>query len=238
MSWSGAVRLRSALVGAATGDAWSTHRTAGAGGDRSASPDPRPASPGRCADPVPGSVVRRVAGPALGSLVVVGLLAALVVIATGHPPASGAAAVSLGVLAIAAEADRRRLELPDQLLLLAALPVVFLVAVGVLTDRWLPLLMVVVGAVLAAAPVAVLHAASPAAMGFGDVKAALVLGAALGLVEPRLAPAAIALAALSAYVTARVTGRRRIALGPHLILAALAVAVVWTRSGPEVSPWR
>ena len=163
---------------------------------------------------------------------------ALIVIAVGAPPTSGIAAVSLGVLGLAAETDRRTFRLPDRLVLLAALPVVLFLLVAVLIGARTPVMMAVIGALLAVAPVAALHAMSPAAMGFGDVKAALVLGAALGLLEPRLAPAALAIAAASAFVTARATRRRRIALGPHLILAAVAVAVVWTLAGPEVSSWR
>lgn len=195
---------------------------------------PREARLGNERQPM-GRQTARVAISGLGAVVV---LAALAIIAAGAPPASGAAALSLGVLLFAAEVDRRSLRLPDRLLALAVLPVLLLVLVGALTGRWAPVVLALVGAAIAATPVAVLHAVSPAAMGFGDVKAVLVLGAALGLVEPRLAPAAVAVAALTAFVTARATGRRRIALGPHLMLAALAVAVVWTLAGPEVSPWR
>lgn len=192
-------------------------------GDRSALPTARP---------------RRLGALALRAVAAVALLAVLAIIATGGPPASGAAAFSLGVLAIAAEVDRRSLRLPDRLLLVAALPIVSLVVVGGLTGRWIPLATVLAGALIAAAPVALLHIVSPTSMGFGDVKAAVVLGAALGLLEPRLAPAALAIASLTALVVARIAGRRRIALGPHLVVAALAVATLWTLAGPEVSPWR
>ena len=51
------------------------------------------------------------------------------------------------------------------------------------------------GAALMAAPLLVLHLVSPPSMGFGDVKLALLLGAAVGVLDWQLAIPALALAA-------------------------------------------
>ena len=50
-----------------------------------------------------------------------------------------------------------------------------------------------VGAALLGGPLLVTHLVSPAGMGFGDVKAGAVAGAALGLIDPQLAVLALVL---------------------------------------------
>lgn len=224
MSWPGGARVRSLAVGAAAGVAGSTRLGAAASdGDRSRFAAAR-ADLGRST-----WVIR--------ALLVVLLVGMLAMIGASAPPVTAAVALSLGLLVLAAEADRRTNRLPDRLLLLAGLPTVLLVSIAMITGRWQVLVAAVVGAVIAAAPVAALHAVSPEAMGFGDVKATVVMGGALGVIEPRLGPAALALAALSALLVARATGRRRIALGPHLVAGAFLVVAAWTALGLEPSPW-
>lgn len=223
--------LRSVSVVGATGERGSPSR-----GDPSTIGDERSNDDARAH----GSAARTPRSFVVGAvrlLIAAVSLVALTVLAVAEPPASGVAALSLGLLVIAAEVDRRRWRLPDALLGFAALPVGALAIVAGLTGRWDVVVAVLIGAVFAAGPIGALHAVSPAAMGFGDVKAAAVLGAALGLVEPRLAVATLAVASLSAFVVARATRRRRIPFGPFLVLAGVAVAVVWVVAGPEGSRW-
>jgi len=80
---------------------------------------------------------------------------------------------------------------------------------------------VALGVLALAGPVFVLHLISPAAMGFGDVKAGIVLGACLGAVGWELALAGLALAAGATSVTAILRGRSVVAFGPGLVAGAL-----------------
>ncbi len=82
------------------------------------------------------------------------------------------------------------------------------------------------GAGAMAGPLLALHVVSPASLGFGDVKASLVLGAAVGVADWRLALVALALAAGGAVLDGVVRRRRTVCLGPWLVIAAaLAIAV-------------
>jgi leader peptidase (prepilin peptidase)/N-methyltransferase len=74
-----------------------------------------------------------------------------------------------------------------------------------------------------ALPVLALHLVSPASMGFGDVKAAVVLGAAVGTVDARLAYVALCLAAAGGVAVGLATRRRTIPFGPFLVVASLLV---------------
>ena len=87
------------------------------------------------------------------------------------------------------------------------------------------------GAVAMAGPILALHLFSPGSMGFGDVKAAVVLGAALGSVDWRLAIVGLTLA--SGLGAAIGIGRRArtIPFGPFLVVGS-ALALV---SGSFVS---
>jgi leader peptidase (prepilin peptidase)/N-methyltransferase len=92
-----------------------------------------------------------------------------------------------------------------------------------------------------ALPVLALHLLSPASMGFGDVKAAVVLGAAVGTVDARLAAVALCLAAAGGAAFGLATRRRAIPFGPFLVVASLVVllannaivAAIFTGDGPS-----
>jgi leader peptidase (prepilin peptidase)/N-methyltransferase len=77
-----------------------------------------------------------------------------------------------------------------------------------------------------ALPVLALHLLSPASMGFGDVKAAVVLGAAVGTVDARLAAVALCLAA---------AGGAAFGLASLVVLLAnnAIVAAIFTGDGPS-----
>ena len=82
---------------------------------------------------------------------------------------------------------------------------------------------VALGALAMALPVLVLHLVSPASMGFGDVKAAVVLGAAVGTVDARLGVVTLCLAAAGGAAVGLATRRRTIPFGPFLVVASLLV---------------
>ena len=76
---------------------------------------------------------------------------------------------------------------------------------------------IVLGATMMAGPLLVVHLVSPTSMGFGDVKAAMVLGAALGTVGWQLSLVALAVASGATTVVAVGRRRRHIAFGPGLV---------------------
>lgn len=80
------------------------------------------------------------------------------------------------------------------------------------------------GAGLAALPLGAAWIAQPAKMGGGDVKLAALLGALLGLLDPRLGVAAVGGALVVALVAAR---RGPAPLAPALVTASLLAAVVF-----------
>jgi prepilin signal peptidase PulO-like enzyme (type II secretory pathway) len=63
-------------------------------------------------------------------------------------------------------------------------------------------------------------------MGFGDVKAGAVLGAALGLIDVQLAVLALIVGLAGSAACALVRRRRTIALGPGLVAGAMVALVV------------
>jgi len=94
------------------------------------------------------------------------------------------------------------------------------------------------GAAILAGPLLVAHLASPAAMGFGDVKLAVALGAALGLVDPTLGVVALCVASATTAVAGIALRRGALPFGPGLVVgttAAFALASAWTE---RRLPWR
>ena len=96
-------------------------------------------------------------------------------------------------------------------------------AVGAANGSELGAVDVAGGAIAMAVPVLILHLVSPASMGFGDVKAAIVLGAAVGTVDGRLGAVALCLAAALGATVGLVTRRRTIPFGPFLVAGAWVV---------------
>ena len=90
---------------------------------------------------------------------------------------------------------------------------------------------VFLGAAVMAGPILVLHLVSPASMGFGDVKAAVVLGAAVGSVDWQLAVAALTVGAGLAAVIGVVGRMRTIPLGPFLVLGSAIALAAGTFTG-------
>ena len=76
------------------------------------------------------------------------------------------------------------------------------------------------GVCLLAGPLLLMHLVSPKSMGFGDVKIAMVLGAAVGAVHWQLALVVVALAAGASATVALLRRMTEIAFGPGLVGAA------------------
>jgi leader peptidase (prepilin peptidase)/N-methyltransferase len=138
------------------------------------------------------------------------------------PTASG---VAVAVLVIAAVVDAAVRRLPNSVVLAAGS--LFLAVLGVDIFRGTPInaLSVVAGIAAMAGPMLALHLVSPSAMGFGDVKAGVVLGAALGAVDASLALVALAAASGVTAIVGLVARRRTLPFGPGLVaMSAVALA--------------
>jgi leader peptidase (prepilin peptidase)/N-methyltransferase len=139
--------------------------------------------------------------------------------------ATGAALAALVAAAIVDVAERR---LPNRLVILAGVPVLAAAVVG-------PAAAAVIGAAAVAVPLVITHLVSPAGLGFGDVKAGTVLGGALGLLSPVLAPAALLVGLLGSAAWALAARRRSVPLGPGLVGGAIAASLIGFSVGVE--PW-
>ncbi len=146
--------------------------------------------------------------------------------------------VTLGVAVVAAVIDARRARIPNSLVLIAAAPSLVLVAVAAADGRAIEALAdIALGGLLFAGPLFVMHLISPDALGFGDVKLAAVLGAALGAVEPRLGVLALCLAAGSAAAIGLIGRRDSVPFAPGLVLGAVVALLAGTIVGEGALAW-
>jgi leader peptidase (prepilin peptidase)/N-methyltransferase len=130
------------------------------------------------------------------------------------------AGVTFVPAAAAAAVDWRTRRVPDLFVALALVPP--LVAVVVAGDPRRLLASVALGAAVMALPLLIVHLVVPRAMGFGDVKLAAALGAALGVLEPELAMPALAVASGLTLLGARWTRRSALPFAPGLVAGAAA----------------
>lgn len=130
------------------------------------------------------------------------------------PLASGIAVAIMMIGALVDVAERR---IPNSVTLAAVIGLVLCclgsAAIGSDVDAGSAL----IGAGMMAAPLIVVHVGSPEAMGLGDVKAAIVLGAAAGLVHWQLPLVALASAAAATAAVGLARRQRLIAFGPGLV---------------------
>lgn len=160
-------------------------------------------------------------------------------LATTHDRVPMASGVAIGLLVGAAVVDVHERRLPNMIVLGAAIAFVASVVAerairGVEAAAHVDVAHVLIGVAAFGGPLLVLHLASPAAMGFGDVKTAAVLGAATGAVDWQLAVSALAIAAGATAVVGLVRRAGTLPFGPGLVAAAaLAVATpgVWIPAG-------
>ena len=143
-------------------------------------------------------------------------------VVVGSTPMPAAITVALLVPAAVFDIDQRRL--PDIWIGAASFALVSTLviswSVGRSSDPFSMVTGLVGGSVAMALPVLVLHLMSPTAMGFGDVKAAVVLGAAVGTIDWRLGAVALCIAALTGAAAGLLLRQRTIAFGPCLVLGA------------------
>jgi leader peptidase (prepilin peptidase)/N-methyltransferase len=131
-----------------------------------------------------------------------------------------ASAIALIVLIPAMLVDLRERRIPNRWVLAAAASLTITLSMSVALGNSVAGVDIIVGALVMSLPILLLHLLSPASMGFGDVKAAFVLGAALGIVNWQLALVGLALAAGIGATVGIVSRARTIAFGPYLLIGA------------------
>jgi leader peptidase (prepilin peptidase)/N-methyltransferase len=178
----------------------------------------------------------RARGPAGRLAAAVGVVLAIALSASwvAHSPAALATGASLVLLVVAALVDVAEHRLPNALLGLAAAPVAAALLLGGSAEL---VRSAAVGAAVVGAPLLVTHLVSPAGMGFGDVKAGAVLGAALGLLDPQIALLALVLGLTSAATWGLARRARSVAFGPALVVGALLAMVLARLAGVEAVTW-
>ena len=182
-----------------------------------------------------GSAWREV-GTAARVSVAVGCALTLAVTASwiGETAVAVATGASLLALVAAALVDVAEHRLPNALVALAAAPVIVaLIAAGsVELVRSAAL-----GAAVLGGPLLVTHLVTPAGMGFGDVKAGAVLGAALGLIDVQVALLALVLGLAAAATWGLAWRSRTVAFGPGLVAGALVALMIARWAGVEAVTW-
>ena len=148
----------------------------------------------------------------------------------GHP-AVIVAPIAM-VPAAAVDVDERRL--PNVLVGAAAVAVILTAALVAVGEGSLGAGPMAIGAGLMAAPLLVMHLVAPASMGFGDVKAATVLGAGLGTIEPQLSLVALCIASAATALVGLVGRRRDLPFGPGLVGGTWITALVTIVAGTGV----
>ncbi|MDX2381576.1 MAG: A24 family peptidase [Acidimicrobiia bacterium] len=144
----------------------------------------------------------------------------------GHVPIASGLAVAVLVPPALIDVHYRRL--PNRWVGAAAITFVATAVFQVAVGQPVNASDVALGALVLTGPMLVLHLVSPGAMGFGDVKAGIVLGACLGSIGWELALAGLALAAGATSVTAIVSRRSVVAFGPGLVAGALVALAAHT----------
>ncbi len=154
------------------------------------------------------------------TLCIVAVLAALATPITAGVPIASALAVAILVPAALVDVHTRRL--PDVWIGAGAIAFLVVDAFGrafggsSVTPGHLAL-----GTAVMSLPLLLMHLPSPASMGFGDVKLAAVLGAAIGAIDWHLALPALALAAGATATVGVVARSRYVAFGPGLVGASV-----------------
>jgi len=152
----------------------------------------------------------------VGSALIVVVLAVSIV-ALNVPMSS---AIALVVLIPAMLIDLRERRIPNLWLLAAVASLAITLSVSAALGDSVTGVEIILGALVMSLPILLLHLLSPGSMGFGDVKAAFVLGAALGVVNWQLALVGLTLAAGIGATVGVLSRSRTIAFGPYLLIGA------------------
>ena len=157
----------------------------------------------------------------VATLSAIAACAALMVLWSTQAPAVIATGLALTALTAAALVDAVDHRLPNGLVAMAALPVGVAIAIAAAAGSVDVALGALAGAALLGVPLLITHLVSPVGMGFGDVKAGAVVGAAVGLVNAQLAVLTLVLALGGSAAWAVMHRWRTIPLGPGLVVGAL-----------------
>lgn len=137
-----------------------------------------------------------------------------------------ASALPVAVLVAPALVDLLDRRLPNRMVGTAALVGVTAGAITVVTGGDISSTGALLGVAVFAGPLLAMHLIAPASMGFGDVKVACVLGAAIGLVHPYHALVALCVGSLLGATAGLLRRRRTIAFGPALVAGAIVALAV------------
>ena len=165
-----------------------------------------------------GSTVADRGSPTLVGVAVLSVL--LVLVTALIDPATLPAIATVAALVPAAAIDVRERRLPDTWVLGAAFTLLSTTWLAWMLGQSFDARSMLLGASVMAGPMLLLHLLSPGSMGFGDVKAGVVLGAALGTLDWRLGLVALTLAAGLGVVVGAVRRSATIPFGPFLVLGA------------------
>jgi leader peptidase (prepilin peptidase)/N-methyltransferase len=159
-------------------------------------------------------------------VIVIGVLVAAIPWSLSEPlPLEAGLVAVLVVAAVAAAVDVTSERIPDRLVLVSLVPTAVVLVVRLGSDDFVVALNgVVFGAAAFALPLLIAHVVAPDALGFGDVKLATALGAALGLVDWRHSVAALCIASGLTVAVAVVRRRSTMPFAPGLV-AGTAVAL-------------
>lgn len=148
-----------------------------------------------------------------------------------------AAALPVAFLVVPALVDVLDQRLPNRMVGAAALVGVVAAASTIVSGGEIDLRGAALGAAALAGPLLVMHLVAPDSMGFGDVKAGVVLGAAVGMVDPFYGLLALAAGSLLGAVAGLVGWRRTIPFGPALVGGAvMALLVAATTATTTATP--
>lgn len=173
------------------------------------------------ADSPIASAWRQVDQPARAATAVA-LAACVALVVAWWSPVVLATGLTVAVLTMAALVDAVEHRLPDAIVAVAAVPTGVAIAIALAAGEPGVATGAAAGAALLAGPLLAVHLVSPAGMGFGDVKAGFVLGAAIGALDAQLAVLTLLLALAGSGGWAVAHRRRSVALGPGLVAGALA----------------
>jgi leader peptidase (prepilin peptidase)/N-methyltransferase len=152
-------------------------------------------------------------------------------------PVGAAIGISCGIAAVAAWIDVVESRLPDRLVALAAAPVLVLLLAKIVRSEPSIVGLALLGVVVVAFPLLILHIASPDSLGFGDVKLGAVLGANLGLVDPRWGLVALCVASGVTAIAGIAMRRRALPFGPGLVLGTACAFLLAGLIGWETQTW-
>lgn len=137
-----------------------------------------------------------------------------------------AAALPVALLVIPCLVDLLDRRLPNRMLLVAAIAGLVAAAVTLLRGGEIDLRSATLGTLAFAGPLLVMHVVAPGSMGFGDVKIAVILGAAVGVIDPVYGLLSLAVGSLLGAAAGLIGRRRTIAFGPALVGGALTSLVL------------